>query len=444
MARESVPFSFPELVPPAGGLLALVVLAFAFRAGRRQRLIDDLPTCKVQGVFVGLVELKGTAESPAPLRSYLAEQRCVHYAWSVEEKWSRTVTETYRDKDGRTRTRTRREQGWRTVASGGETIPFYLKDDTGVILIRPEGATLEAQTVFSKTCSRGDPLYYEKGPSHAVMNSDHVRRFRETAIPLHVPLYVVGKARERSDIVAPEIASDPDAPLFLISTRCEQTIRSGLSWTFRLLSLLALLVFAGGWLARHTALERDLTAEIPFYLAMTGLFAGVWLLGWVWMAYNSLIGLRERVRRAWSLIDVQLKRRADLIPGLVQVVQGIRQHEREVQTALTALRTQAAATAPGEPGSDVAGCGAALRMLVEAYPEIKANESFLQLQKELTDTEQRIALARSYFNDIATHYNTRLETVPDRWIARLGRFPPRPLLTAVGFERKPVEVQLAE
>ena len=155
---------FVPYLPWLGALLGLACLVGAFRTGRRKRLIDDLPTSKTSGVFIGLVELKGTAESAAPLASYLAEHPCVHYSWTVAEHWSRTVTETYTDSDGKTQTRTRHESGWATVANGGEMIPFYLQDDCGVVLIRPEGAKIEPALMFQETVGIGDPLYYGKGP----------------------------------------------------------------------------------------------------------------------------------------------------------------------------------------------------------------------------------------------------------------------------------------
>ena len=104
---------FAPFLPLIGAVLALVSLAMAFRNGRRRRLIENLPTSKTSGVFIGFVELKGTAESAQPLRSYLAEKACVHYAWTVEEHWSRTVTTTETDSKGNTRTVTRHESGVR-------------------------------------------------------------------------------------------------------------------------------------------------------------------------------------------------------------------------------------------------------------------------------------------------------------------------------------------
>src|SRR2546427_5864361 len=134
--------SWVPFLPVAGGVFALVCLLFALRSGKRKRLVDNLPTSKTTGVFIGLVELKGAAESAEPLTSYLACQPCVQYQWRIEEHWSRTVTETYTDSDGKTRTRTRHESGWKTVADGGETIPFYLQGECGGLLGRPAGDTL--------------------------------------------------------------------------------------------------------------------------------------------------------------------------------------------------------------------------------------------------------------------------------------------------------------
>jgi hypothetical protein len=146
-------------LPWLGVLLALVCLLAALRAGKRKRLVDNLPTSKTTGVFIGLVELKGTAEAEQPLTSYLAGVGCVQYEWNIQEHWSRTVTETYTDNQGRSQTRTRTESGWTTVASGQDLIPFYLQDDCGVVRVQPQGAKLEPKNVFEQTCGRLDPLY---------------------------------------------------------------------------------------------------------------------------------------------------------------------------------------------------------------------------------------------------------------------------------------------
>ena len=427
-------------LPLIGALLALLALFCAFKDGRQRRLIDNLPTSKTTGVFIGLVELKGSAEAAEPLTSYLSATRCVHYHWTVEEHWSRTVTETYTDDKGRTQTRTRTESGWTQVADGGELIPFFLQDDCGVVLVRPEGAKIEPVGVLDETCSPGAALYYDKGPAGAVANSTFRRRFVERAIPLKTALFVVGQARERADVVAPEIAADPAAPMFLVSTRSAEQVSRGMKWGARGWILFGLAAAVGCTIWRDAALHVDLAAHRLIYAAIAGGYLLTGLLAWVWMLYNSLVDLRQRVRQAWSLVDIQLQRRSDLIPNLVQCVRGYRDYEARLQTELATLRTQQAATAPGVAGPDPGAVSGAILAIAERYPELKASAAFLSLQKTLADTEQRIALARGYFNEIATHYNPRLEVVPDRFVARLGVMRAQPLMAANEFERAPVSV----
>lgn len=430
-------------IPALGGLLALLFFFLALRAGRRQRLVSDLPTSKTTGVFIGLVELKGSAEVEQPLVSFLAEQRCVYYQWNVSEHWSRTVTETYTDDKGNTQTRTRTESGWTTIAQGGEEMAFYLQDDCGVIRIQPEKAKVEPLTSFEQTCGPYDPLYYGKGPAGAVPDSVHRRRFVETAIPLHAPLYVVGQARERDDLVAPEVAYSPKAEMFLISTRTEEQIRRGLALQFWLIGLFGVVLGVGGFIWCDAQRNLPIKENIPRYVVAGAIFILAWLLGWMGMVYNSLVTLRQRVEQAWANVDVQLKRRHDLIPTLVNIVKGMRDYEQTLQTELTQLRSQLSATPPGEPGPDPQAVTAMVGAIQERYPEVKANSSFLNLQQNLIDTEQRIALARGYFNDIASFYNAHLETIPDRFLAALGGLKPKALMLADNFERAPVEVKLA-
>jgi hypothetical protein len=425
-----------------GGLAGLGCLFAAFRALRQKRLIDDVPTSKARGVFIGLVELKGTAETEAPLSSYLAGIKCVQYAWKVEEQWSKTVHETYTDAQGHVRSRTRTETGWNRVAGGEESPPFYLKDDTGVIRINPEGATINPATAFDQTCTPKDGFYFAKGPSFEIANTTHRRRFHETALPLHAMLYVMGHSRERTDVVAAELARDKSALMFLISTRTERQISTGYQrWLWFWLSLGLVLVATGAVISR-IATGSTVIWPPPVYTGLVYLAAAA--LVWLWTMYNSLVNLHHMTEQGWSQVDIELKRRHDLIPNLVTTVQGYRGHEAETQRLLADLRTQGEATAPGVAGPDFKGIVPALYILVESYPELKANESFLRLQQALVETEQRVALARDYFNSVATFYNTRLEIIPDRFVAALGRFRPRPLLSAADFERAPVQVHLAD
>jgi len=435
------PGVLPLLSIVLGGLGALGCLVGAFRALRRKRLIDDVPTSRTQGVFIGLAELKGTAESEMPLTSYLAGTRCVQYAWQVDEHWSRTVHETYTDAKGHTHSRTRTESGWTKVAGDSQSIPFYLKDDTGVIRVVPEGATIHSITVFNETCSPNSDSYYGKGPARGVPNSTHRRRFHETALPLHAMLYVMGQARERKDVVAAEIANDKDAPMFVISTRTEKQLSTSHARWFWIWLILGLALAMGGTVGWSMLVKASIAWQ-PLVAAAGGFIVAL-LLGWVWAVYNSLINLHHMVEQGWSQVDVQLKRRYDLIPNLLETVRGYRAYESEIQKLLAEMRTQTEATPPGVAGPDFKGIAPMLNVIVERYPELKANESFLRLQQALVDAEQRIAQARDYFNNIATFYNTRLDIIPDRFVGALARLRPRTLMAAADFERAPVQVRLA-
>ncbi|MBS0664418.1 MAG: LemA family protein [Verrucomicrobia bacterium] len=422
-----------------GGGLAVLFLGLAIRAGRRLRFLIDTPTSKAKGVFIGQVELAGRAAIDQPVTSYLAGAATVWFRFAVDEEWERWETETYTDSKGRTQTRTVRKTGWQTVAQGGETPPFFVTDDTGAVLIQPKGASIEPVSLFSETVGPGDALYYAKGPAQEIADSNHRRRFIEEGIPVGTALFVAGRARERNEVVAPEIAADPAAEMFLISCRSEAKVQRGYRVQFWLLGLLAVAPLPVVALIAVPGPER-LRILLP-----VGLGVGIillWAFAWLWMSFNSLVQLRNRADQAWSLVDVQLKRRADLIPRLVAVVTGLRDHERHVQTEVATLRAQAQATPAWEPGPDVAGVTPTLRAVMERYPELKSDAAFLGLQRELSDTETRVALARDYFNEIATHQNTRLEIIPDRWLAPLAGLKPRPLLVGEAFERAPVTVKL--
>jgi len=413
------------------GLIALLAsggcLLLALNAGRKRRLLDDTPISKALGVFVGEVEVEGVCVRRDPFISYLAEKPCVVYRWSVDEHWRRARQETYTDDKGRTRTRTVIDTGSDTVASGGETGGFYIQDDTGYVWVNPEGADMDTLTMFDRDVDESDPLYYDKGPSDAVEGSTGERSFTEHGLVIGTPLFVRGRASERPDIVAAQIKHEDKADMFIITTRRAHEVSEGKASAFVLWNVFGALL-AGGFGAMLMAGARPEVA--PF-----GLLLGVILylialgFGWVWMVFNSIVGLRNRVRQAQSLIDIQLKRRADLIPPLVACVQGFRAHEASVQTLVAALRSQAS-------GARTSALAPMLIAVAERYPDLRAQESFDELRKNLVETEDRIALARAYCNNIATFYNTRLERVPDRYVADILKMQPEPLFQAEGFERQ--------
>jgi LemA protein len=132
--------------------------------------------------------------------------------------------------------------------------------------------------------------------------------------------------------------------------------------------------------------------------------------------YNGLVQLRQLVRSAWSQIDVQLKRRYDLIPNLVETVKGYAAHERETLERVVQARNAAmAASGAGQQGAAEGMLTGALRQLFalsERYPDLKANQNFLALQEELTSTENKVGFARQHYNDVVAGYNTRVQSFP--------------------------------
>ena len=163
------------------------------------------------------------------------------------------------------------------------------------------------------------------------------------------------------------------------------------------------------------------------------------------LLYNSLVRLRNQVRNSWSQIDVQLKRRNDLIPNLVETVKGYMEHEREVLENVTKARSAilaAKTTADRAQASNmISDTLKSLFAVAENYPDLKANESFLQLQEELTGTENKIAYSRQHYNDMVLVYNTRIEQFPGNIFARMFNFVRETLFEARAEERKNVEVK---
>jgi LemA protein len=156
------------------------------------------------------------------------------------------------------------------------------------------------------------------------------------------------------------------------------------------------------------------------------------LIAWISYLFNALVALRNRARGAWSDIDVQLKRRHDLVGNLVETVKGYVRHERTVLEEVTAARTRAeSARGAGQPGAAgtaeqaLSGHLPGLMALAEAYPDLKASERFLDLQRALADLENDLRNARRYYNSVVRDLNTRIQSFPDLIVARAFRFQER-------------------
>jgi LemA protein len=165
---------------------------------------------------------------------------------------------------------------------------------------------------------------------------------------------------------------------------------------------------------------------------------------YVIVSYNGLVSLRNRIENAWAQIDVQLKRRYDLIPNLVETVKGYASHERETLDAVIEARN-AGMSAQGphdqaEAENMLSGALKSLFALSEAYPDLKANQNFAQLQEELTGTEGRIAYARQFYNDTVYRYNTKVQSFPANILANMFRFSEREYFQADDESRGPTQV----
>ncbi len=164
--------------------------------------------------------------------------------------------------------------------------------------------------------------------------------------------------------------------------------------------------------------------------------------------YNSLVRLRNRVKNAWSQIDVQLKRRHDLIPNLVEAVKGYMGFEKETLENVTKARASAMGGAGKGPGvqsgleNALSGALGKLYVVMENYPDLKANQNVMQLQEELTATENRIAFARQHYNDQVMRYNTAIRQIPKNIVAGMGGFTPEDFFEIEEGDREVPKVDL--
>ncbi len=180
---------------------------------------------------------------------------------------------------------------------------------------------------------------------------------------------------------------------------------------------------------------------------MIGLIIGaVIVIGGIWfvVSYNGLVSLRNQIENAWSQIDVQLKRRFDLVPNLMETVKGYAKHEKETFKMVTEARA-AITKAQGfqktaEAENMLSGALKSLFAVSEAYPELKANQNFLMLQEELSGIESKIAFTRQFYNDSVLQYNTRTQTLPDSILAGMFGFAKKEYFGVPEAEKQNVKV----
>ncbi len=177
---------------------------------------------------------------------------------------------------------------------------------------------------------------------------------------------------------------------------------------------------------------------------IVGIVAAVLLIIGIVM-YNGLVRLQNQIDNAWAQIDVQLKRRFDLIPNLIETVKGYAKHEKgvleEVTKARTSFMNATSVKDKAKAENMLEGTLKTLFAVSENYPKLQANENFLQLQEELSGTESKIAYARQHYNDMVLEYNNKVETIPSNIIASIFRFKEKEAYPVPEEERKNVKVQ---
>ncbi len=395
-------------VPAGWGMLGIALAAavgflafvFGFNRIKFKRCIENLPTTPTAGAAYGLAEFKGVVELPeseAPLKGPLSRQPCVQYHYKVTEKRG-----------------SGKKAKWVTIINETRMHPFLCRDHEGTIFVDPKGAEIHT--------------------SHSTSRGGGRRRYTESRLEVGDPLYAIGECviePTRGDRLY--LKKPVDKYPFILSNFTENQVMlrvasSGLNLlnlSFAAILLTGLLLFG---------LRGSFAATDYLAAALFGpLFMSLVTLG---LHYNDLVFLRERARRNWSNIDVSLKKRHDLVPRLENVVKGFAEHERSVQEELTRLRDlygRQVARKPDDVGQYIQQEHAALGKMmarVEAYPELKADKSFAFLSRTLILLENEIALMRNGYNDAVETYNTRIETLPDLFFAKLFHFKAQPFLRA--------------
>jgi hypothetical protein len=473
--------------------LSVFLVWICYRSLKRKRLIENVPTTPVAGIVMGLNEVIGTVQCEQPLVAHLSELPCAWYSYRIEEFYQRTSTST--DDDGNEEEEV--DEGWELVHSNAESCPFLLVDDSGSVRVVPDRAECTGNEVLERRVERQpmdllerrSSLNRRKPPPGALDLADHraadnydggadrfdlledddalfadiprrhhkggtgYYRMREYIIAPGDELYVLASGRCREDVAEPELAHDEIDDVFVLSVKGEAAVVRAELWT-SIISFFAALgaLLAAAWLADQDGkialtLPRDMVAIACLYLALASLGYGVLL-------YNGLVDVRHRVLRSWTLIDVQLKRRHDLIPRLAECVAGYAAHEQEVQNVIAGIRSgKLGKGSGGVPSNKQVRRGAKtartqrramgkLLALGEAYPDLKGSAVYQELHTNLVDTEDRIALARRFFNDSVTAYNDRIATVPDLFVARLARLTPARLYAADEGETEAVAVEM--
>ena len=437
------------------GALAIGLGIACLASWRKKWVIDDTPTSTCRGVFVGRNEVVGQAVPLyEPIVTPFSQTPSVWFSWDLE-RWEKSGD----------------NHSWVTKEKRQTAAPFWLQDDTGRVLVRPRGADLEpvqslcekldgdfappysrwqlrqwvlvGEDTIERTHSMTDASFaappqvdggwFDSTPDTASPISSLSGKWRitEQVIAAGAPVYLLGTANPRTD--GPGLEFSGRTGDLLVSTKSEAQVASSSGWSARLCGLGCLLlsaVFVG-------AATDALFDEIKWFLIVwtLGIEVGILFLLTLQRNYNRQVEVKEQAAKAWSLIDVSLQRRSELLPNLVAVVKGYAAHESETQQAEAELRAVPAAPATEELPSDATlegaqntdrGLKAAAKTtiaLAEGYPDLKASGVYLDLQLRIADAEESVASARQFYNDAIEVLRTRRSQFPGSLFARFVDVP---------------------
>ncbi|RVU48471.1 hypothetical protein EA187_03280 [Lujinxingia sediminis] len=434
-----------QLVPTSPADVGLMVgvglmLYLAYRALARKRFIEDLPLSTCAGVTVGMCRLHAKARAAHAsdlLKAPGSGSPVVYWSERVEEQVA-VVEEEPPTRQRRRHRRVRYE--WREVSRRASRASFWLEDETGRVEVDPGGAEMHTRVDFQEVIEVARAGSRRRERARRRGGRTGLRRREVRVIHSGEEVSIIGPARLTQ--AADRLRIGPgnwNAPEYVITTLGEAKLTQNYG-RWALFLLLVALALLGWWAGSGGVVE---SRAIRHAWAAPGEYPGArallmaWALACVLMLYlkvifDGMVALQNRVERAWSMLEVELARRHHLISTLVDLVRGYGAHEAEVMREVARRRNPALA---GERGSEVRSRARSERdvqatsscdALAEAYPNLRSSEHYLRLMDALRSTEDRVAWARTFYNDSVERHNTRLQRFPDRMVWRVFGVRPAP------------------
>lgn len=400
-----------SILPLVAGLM---LLGAAWWASRRRMRVADTPRSRCAAVFVGFNNVQGRVGDVTPSPAHYTGTIAAWWRATLEHEWEVTVEVVDKDADGRERRRLQTHYEFRLSESWASGPAIWIVDETGRVLVDTTNASVEAALLHSLVGGVRMPgIGAMAGPGSRPTG---VHREQEWRLHDGDAVFCLGHARI-DDTGSGVVIDGSGGEEFLV------TVRPPTAVTRRRR--------VGTWLL--LILGVGLPVALPPAATPRAVLAGalaVLCIGWgVVVAYNRLVRIRHLQQRAWSLIDVQLSRRATLIPQLAAAAAGYAEHESALHEAVTCARANGAA---------------AWLALREQYPQLDADTVFAAVAAELAATETQIAAAREYFNDAVTTLRDRTSTFPGILLAKVastGRFGAMDLIAAGDEERDAPELR---